>query len=78
MLHKRLKDSLNVDEMKIDCMSISGHKIYGPKRRRDLRSRRPRVRRMEPIINDGGQERFEKWDITDPVVGWVRRSLQSC
>merc|ERR1719265_296578 len=48
---------LDVDEMKIDCMSISGHKIYGPKGVGAIYvRRRPRVR-MEPIINGGGQER---------------------
>ena len=51
------KIPLDVDEMKIDCMSISGHKIYGPKGVGAIYvRRRPRVR-MEPIINGGGQER---------------------
>merc|ERR1711990_1032555 len=51
------KIPLDVDEMKIDCMSISGHKIYGPKGVGAIYvRRRPRVR-MEPIISGGGQER---------------------
>jgi cysteine desulfurase len=52
------KIPLNVDEMNIDLMSISGHKIYGPKGIGALyvRKRQPRVR-LVPIINGGGQER---------------------
>ena len=52
------KIPVNVDEMKIDLMSISGHKIYGPKGVGVLYvRRRPRVR-IEPIISGGGQERY--------------------
>lgn len=51
------KIPLNVEELNIDLMSISGHKIYGPKGIGALFvRRRPRVR-IEPIINGGGQER---------------------
>lgn len=51
------KIPINVDEMKIDVMSISGHKLYGPKGiGAAYVRRRPRVR-LEPIINGGGQER---------------------
>lgn len=51
------KVPLNVEEMQIDLMSISAHKIYGPKGVGALYVRRkPRVR-LEPLINGGGQER---------------------
>ncbi|MBR2141310.1 MAG: IscS subfamily cysteine desulfurase [Rickettsiales bacterium] len=51
------KIPLNVDEMNIDLMSISAHKIYGPKGIGALYvRRRPRVK-IEAIINGGGQER---------------------
>lgn len=51
------KIPINVEEMNIDLLSISGHKIYGPKGVGALYvRRRPRVR-LEPIINGGGQER---------------------
>lgn len=51
------KINLDVNEMNIDLMSISGHKIYGPKGIGALYVRRkPRVR-LEPLINGGGQER---------------------
>lgn len=51
------KIPLNVEEMNIDLMSISAHKIYGPKGIGALYvRRRPRIR-MEALINGGGQER---------------------
>lgn len=51
------KIPINVDACKIDVMSISGHKLYGPKGvGAAYVRRRPRVR-LEPIINGGGQER---------------------
>ena len=43
--------------MNIDIMSMSGHKIYGPKGIGAIYiRRRPRVQ-LKPIINGGGQER---------------------
>lgn len=51
------KIPLNVEEMNIDLMSISGHKIYGPMGVGALFvRRRPRVR-LSAIIHGGGQER---------------------
>jgi cysteine desulfurase len=51
------KTPLDVDAMRIDLMSISGHKIYGPKGIGALFiRRRPRVRLL-PLIDGGGQER---------------------
>lgn len=51
------KIPLDVNEMNIDLMSISGHKIYGPKGVGCLFVRRkPRVR-LVALINGGGQER---------------------
>ncbi|CAI5687123.1 unnamed protein product [Oreochromis niloticus] len=51
------KIPISISDWKIDLMSISGHKIYGPKGVGALYvRRRPRVR-LEPIQNGGGQER---------------------
>ncbi|PVU94460.1 hypothetical protein BB561_002521 [Smittium simulii] len=51
------KVPIDVNEMNIDLMSISGHKIYGPMGIGALYvRRRPRVR-LDPIISGGGQER---------------------
>jgi cysteine desulfurase len=51
------KVPVDVNELNIDLMSISGHKIYGPKGIGALYVRRkPRVR-LEPILSGGGQER---------------------
>ena len=51
------KIPLDVEDMQIDMMSISGHKIYGPKGIGALYvRRRPRVR-LKPLITGGGQER---------------------
>eukprot|EP00536_Pseudo-nitzschia_multiseries_P016016 jgi/Psemu1/219895/e_gw1.1000.17.1 len=51
------KMNIDVDEYKIDLMSMSSHKIYGPKGIGALYvRRRPRIR-LEPIFSGGGQER---------------------
>lgn len=51
------KIHIDVNEMNIDILSISSHKIYGPKGiGAAYVRRRPRVR-LDPIITGGGQER---------------------
>jgi cysteine desulfurase len=63
------KIPLDVEAMNIDLMSISGHKIYGPKGVGALFvRRRPRVR-MEALINGGGQERgMRSGTLATPLV----------
>ncbi len=52
------KVPIDVDAMGIDLLSMSAHKIYGPKGVGALyvRRKRPRVR-LQPIIHGGGHER---------------------
>ncbi|MBF0279115.1 MAG: IscS subfamily cysteine desulfurase [SAR324 cluster bacterium] len=52
------KMPIDVDEMNIDLLSMTAHKIYGPKGIGALYARRkkPRVR-LSPIIHGGGHER---------------------
>lgn len=48
---------MDVDELNVDLVSLSSHKVYGPKGIGALYvRRRPRVR-LEPILSGGGQER---------------------
>ncbi|ODR83291.1 IscS subfamily cysteine desulfurase [Haladaptatus sp. W1] len=49
---------LDVDTMNVDLMSLSGHKVYGPKGVGALyiRRRRPKVK-LEPLVHGGGHER---------------------
>jgi cysteine desulfurase len=58
-----------VGKLNIDLMSISGHKIYGPKGIGALYvRRRPRVR-LEPLISGGGQERgLRSGTVPTPLV----------
>ncbi len=62
------KIPLDVEEMNIDLMSISAHKIYGPKGVGALYvRRRPRVR-LTPIISGGGQERGLRSGTLSPAL----------
>ncbi len=63
------KIPLDVNEMNVDLMSISGHKLYGPKGiGAAYVRRRPRVR-LEPIISGGGQERgLRSGTLATPLV----------
>lgn len=63
------KIPLDVNAMNIDLMSISSHKIYGPKGiGACFVRRRPRVR-LEPIISGGGQERgLRSGTLAPPLV----------
>ncbi|BES88475.1 Cysteine [Nesidiocoris tenuis] len=63
------KIAIDVNKMNIDLMSISGHKLYGPKGVGALYvRRRPRVR-IEPIQSGGGQERgLRSGTVPTPLV----------
>ena len=53
------KIACNVDDLRVDLMSISAHKIYGPKGIGALyvRKSHPQRIRLHPLIDGGGQER---------------------
>lgn len=63
------KMPISVDEWNVDLMSISAHKIYGPKGMGACYvRRRPRVR-IDPIISGGGQERgLRSGTLAPPLV----------
>ena len=63
------KIAMDVNKMNIDLMSISGHKIYGPKGVGALYvRRRPRVR-LYPLQTGGGQERgIRSGTVPTPLV----------
>ena len=47
---------IDVDAMGVDLMSLSGHKVYGPKGVGALYVRGGRKARLEPLIHGGGHE----------------------
>jgi len=62
------KIELDVNAMNIDLMSISGHKMYGPKGIGALYVRRkPRVR-LQAMINGGNQERGMRSGTLSPAL----------
>ncbi len=73
------KIPLDVNAMKIDLMSISGHKIYGPKGIGALYVRRkPRIR-LVPLIHGGGQERgFRSGTLPTPLCVGLGAAAEIC
>lgn len=73
------KIPMDVNDMNIDLMSISSHKIYGPKGVGALYVRRkPRVR-LEPLINGGGQERgLRSGTVPTPLVVGMGKAAEIC
>lgn len=73
------KIPLDVEAMNIDLMSISGHKIYGPKGIGALYVRRkPRVR-LVPLIVGGGQERgFRSGTLPTPLCVGLGEAAAIC
>jgi len=62
------KMPLDVDAANIDLMSISGHKVYGPKGVGVLYVRRRPRARLEPLFDGGGQERGVRSGTVAPAL----------
>lgn len=74
------KVPIDVNEMGIDLMSISGHKIYGPKGVGALyvRRKKPRVR-CEPVIHGGGHERgMRSGTLNVPGIVGLGKAAELC
>jgi cysteine desulfurase len=74
------KVPLNVEELGIDLLSLSGHKIYGPKGVGALyvRRRNPHVR-LEPQMDGGGHERgLRSGTLPVPLVVGLGRACSLC
>ncbi len=74
------KVPIDVNEMGIDLLTCSGHKIHGPKGVGALyvRRRRPRVR-CEPIIHGGGHERgMRSGTLNVPGIVGLGKAAEIC
>jgi len=68
---------VNVDDLKVDLLSMSGHKFYGPKGVGALYVRRGT--RIEPLLRGGGQEKGRRASTynTPGIVG-MGKAIELC
>ena len=66
------KIPIDVNALQVDLLSISGHKVYGPKGVGALYVRRRPRARIAPLLDGGGQERgLRSGTLPTPlIVGW--------
>ena len=72
------KISIDVEKMGIDILSISGHKMYGPKGVGALyvRSKNPHVR-LTPLFHGGGQEQgFRSGTLNVPAIAGFGKACE--
>ncbi|MGH9338913.1 MAG: cysteine desulfurase family protein [Acidobacteriota bacterium] len=72
------KEPIDVDALGVDLLSLSAHKIYGPKGIGALyvRRRKPRVR-LEPLVHGGGQERnFRSGTLNVPAIAGFGKACE--
>jgi cysteine desulfurase len=74
------KVPINVQEMGIDLLTLSAHKIYGPKGvgAMYVRRKRPRVR-CEPVLHGGGHERgMRSGTLNVPGIVGLGKAAEIC
>ena len=74
------KIEFDVEAMSIDLLSVSGHKIYGPKGVGALyvRQNDPRLK-LTPLLDGGGHERgFRSGTLNVPGIVGLGRACEIC